>query len=281
MPVTRLKAIQHAYAEELRIAGPIRNNPKVVEAFATVRRDKFLPPGPWTLHGTVSWRTPDAEPSQVHHNVLISLDKAKGINNGSPSMWAYLFDQLDIKPGERVLQVGAGTGYYTAVLAELVGKQGRVIGIEYDRRLANIALENLKKLSQVRILHGDAAQIDPGHDVDVIVAFTGGTFAPVVWLDRLSAGGRLLIPLVGDNQWGFMLKAVRRGPQFKATALTRVGFYLAKGFRKKSEAVALKKCIDRLKGKLPNLKGLHRGPAPKASKALFYACRTFWLSRTV
>jgi protein-L-isoaspartate(D-aspartate) O-methyltransferase len=74
-------------------------------------RERFLPPGPWTLHGTVSWRTPGASPAWVYHNVLLSLDKRKGINNSSTSFWAYLLDQLDLKVGERVLQVGAGTGY--------------------------------------------------------------------------------------------------------------------------------------------------------------------------
>jgi len=57
MPRQTLKALRRAYAEELRIAGPVRGNPRVIDAFAKVPREKFLPPGPWTLHGTVSWRT--------------------------------------------------------------------------------------------------------------------------------------------------------------------------------------------------------------------------------
>ncbi len=140
MPRKTLKALRRAYAEELRVAGPVRDNPKVIEAFAKVPREKFLPPGPWTLHSpAVSWRTPDANPAWVTHNVLISLDKRKNLNNGSPSMWAYLFDHLSLKPGERVLQVGAGSGYYTAILAELVGRSGHIRAIEYDKRLAWIS----------------------------------------------------------------------------------------------------------------------------------------------
>jgi hypothetical protein len=89
------------------------------------------------------------------------------------------------------------------------------------------------------------------------------------------------MPLVGQNQWGFMLKAVRRGEHFTATALSNVGFYLAKGFRKASEAGALKKAVDRLKGECPKLKTLHLGPVPpKRKKEVFYASRTFWLSHT-
>jgi protein-L-isoaspartate(D-aspartate) O-methyltransferase len=280
MPRQNLKALRQAYAEELRVAGPVRRNPQVIEAFATVPREKFLPPGPWTLHGTVSWRTPDASPAWVYHNVLLSLDERKGINNGSPSFWAYLFDQLSLKAGERVLQVGAGTGYYTAILAELVGESGHVRAIEYDKRLAAIARKNLKPLRQVELIHGDASVCDPGHDLDLIVAFTGGTHPPSLWLERLAPGGRLLMPLVGADKHGFMLRAVRRGRRrFEAKALSQVWIYLAKGFRAKGEERELKNAIERLKGKLPKLRALHLGPVSKVRRReAFYATPTFWLS---
>ncbi len=281
MPGKNLKSLRRAYAEELRVAAPVRKNLKVIEAFATVPRERFLPPGPWTLHGTVSWRTPDASPAWVYHNVLLSLDERKGINNGSPSFWAYLFDQLNLKLGDRVLQVGAGTGYYTAILAQLVGKSGHIRAIEYDERLAAIARENLKPLPQVELIHGDASVCDPGHGLDLIVAFTGGTHPPSLWLERLAPGGRLLMPLVGADTHGFMLKVVRRGHrQFEAKAVSQVWVYLAKGFRSKGEARELTRAIGRLKGKLPKLRALHVGPVSKARrKAAFYATCTFWLSR--
>jgi protein-L-isoaspartate(D-aspartate) O-methyltransferase len=280
MPGQNLEALRKTYAEELRIAGPVRRNPQVIEAFATVPRERFLPPGPWKLHGTVSWRTRDASPAWVYHNVLLSLDERKGINNGSPSFWAYLLDQLDLKAGERVLQVGAGTGYYTAILARLVGESGHVRAIEYDRRLAAIARKNLKPLSQVELIHGDASVCDPGHDLDLIVAFTGGTHPPPLWLERLAPGGRLLMPLVG-SRGGFMLRAVRRGRRFEAKAVSQVWIYLAKGFWTKGEARALTKLVAELKGKLPKLCALHRGPVPKARrKEAFYATSTFWLQRS-
>jgi protein-L-isoaspartate(D-aspartate) O-methyltransferase len=280
MPRPNLEVLRRAYAEELRVAGPVRRNPRVIEAFATVPRERFLPPGPWKLHGIVSWRTPDASPAWVYHNVLLSLDERRGINNGSPSFWAYLFDQLDLKAGERVLQVGAGTGYYTAILAELVGESGHVRAIEYDKRLAAIARKNLKPLPQVEPVHGDASVCDPGHDLDLIVAFAGGTHPPSLWLERLASGGRLLMPLVGANG-GFMLRAVRRGRRrFEAKALSRVWIYLAKGFRTEREARELTKAIGRLKGKLPKLRALHLGPVSKTRrKQAFYATPTFWLSR--
>src|SRR6201996_3284608 len=59
----------------------------------------------------------DADPRHVYHDVLIALDEARGINNGQPSLW----DELGIRTGEQVLHLGCGTGYYTAIAAELVG----------------------------------------------------------------------------------------------------------------------------------------------------------------
>lgn len=275
-----MKDFRRAYAEELRIAGPVRKNRRILDAFAKVPRDKFLPPGPWRLHGAVSWRTPDADPRWVHHNVLVNLDKKQGINNGSPSLWAYLFDQLDIKPGERLFQIGAGSGYYTAILAHLVGKRGHVRAVEYDKRLARLARKNLAPLPQVELLEGDGSKCDPGEKLNLIVAYTGGTHVPLHWLERLAPGGRLLMPLVGNNTRGFMLRVIRRGKDtFAATALTHAYFYLAKGFRVDEEARKLQKIVKAMNNKLPKLRALHLGPVPKSQqKKAFYATRTFWLS---
>jgi len=71
------------------------------------------------------WTTGDDRPSHVYHDVLIALDEARGITNGQPSLWAYLFDHLDLVPKEQILHLGCGTGYYTAIIAELVASAGR------------------------------------------------------------------------------------------------------------------------------------------------------------
>jgi protein-L-isoaspartate(D-aspartate) O-methyltransferase len=75
--------------------------------------------------------------------------KHPGINNGQPSLWAYLLDRLDLMPGEQVLHLGCGTGYYTAIIAELVGLAGRVTAVEIDTTLAEKAEEALVNWPQV------------------------------------------------------------------------------------------------------------------------------------
>jgi len=138
------------YAEDLRLRTPVRRNPAVVEAFAAVPRERFLGPGPWRILSDnrldQPFETPDDAPHWLYHDVLVAIDPARRLNNGLPSFWAHNFDYLDLRRGERVLQVGAGTGYYSALLAEMVGPHGRVTAVEYDAALAVQARENLGNL---------------------------------------------------------------------------------------------------------------------------------------
>ena len=114
------------YAEELRAIAGLAGGSAAIRAFAKIQREKLLVPGPWTVRSLLgSYRMPNKNPRWLYHDILVSLNAAKGINNGSPAFWAFLFSHLDVKPGDRILQVGAGSGYYTAILAELVGRTSR------------------------------------------------------------------------------------------------------------------------------------------------------------
>ncbi len=109
----------------------------LIAAFAHVPRERFAGPGPWTLMAEGgSLVTEDADPRRLYQNVLIALDESKGINNGQPSLWAEFLDQLDLRAGASALHLGCGTGYYTAILAEIVGPGGRVTAVEIDEGMA-------------------------------------------------------------------------------------------------------------------------------------------------
>ena len=133
----------------------------MVDAFATVPREQFVGPGPWRIKSPMDlaeyWTTEDDNPSHVYHDVLIALDESRGINNGQPSLWAYLFDRLELVPGERVLHLGCGTGYYSAIIAELIGSTGRVTAVEIDQTPAQKAQAALADWPQVRVIHADGA----------------------------------------------------------------------------------------------------------------------------
>src|SRR5262249_3871459 len=134
------------FAEELRYTARVRS-PDVVAAFATVPREHFLWPGPWRVLSPMNmaeyWSTDDARPHHLYHDVLIAIDPLRRLNNGQSGRWAHLYDQLELEPGAHVVHVGAGTGYYSAILAEIVDRNGKVTAVEVDPGLAVWAKQNL------------------------------------------------------------------------------------------------------------------------------------------
>lgn len=272
------------YAEDLRLRTPIRRNLSVADAFAAVPREKFLGPGPWRILADARldqpFMTPDDAPHWLYHDMLVTIDVERNLNNGLPSFWAHNFDHLDLQRGERVLQVGAGTGYYTALLAEMVGPRGRVTAVEHDAALAARARRNLEPWRQVEVVAGDGCTHDPG-EVDAVVAFAGATHPAPLWLDRLAEGGRLVVPLTAENWWGFMLRAQRRGDEFDASAIGWVGIFPCAGARDAEAAERLARALlmtqTRAATKLP-FRALRRGK-PGPDDAAWYRAPGFWLER--
>jgi protein-L-isoaspartate(D-aspartate) O-methyltransferase len=230
---------RRSFAEELRFIAHLGDQ-RVVDAFAAVPRERFVGPGPWRiLHISDGyWSTPDADPRHLYHNVLVALDESTGLNTGEPSLWAYHFDRLGIRARDRVLQIGTGTGYFTAILADLVGRSGKVLGLEVEPRLAAAAQGNLADWPQasVRLVEG-IAPVDG--QWDVVVAFAGATAPPAAWLNALDDGGRALIPMTGPERWGFMLRLDRHGAGFTARSAGRCGFFHCAGARDDKEAAKL------------------------------------------
>lgn len=131
------------YAEEIQYAGDLDSR-ALVEAFARVPREKFLGPGPWQTPFLNFLSNPASEPRyttiedprHLYHNILIAIDPARGLNNGHPSSLARWINALNLQPDERVFHLGAGVGYYTAIMTEMVGPSGTVTASEVDPDLA-------------------------------------------------------------------------------------------------------------------------------------------------
>jgi protein-L-isoaspartate(D-aspartate) O-methyltransferase len=176
------------------------------------------------------WTTADADPRAVYHDVLIALDEVRGINNGQPSLWAFLLDQSDIFAGERVLHLGCGTGYYTAVMAELIGPTGKITAIEIDVGLAEKARAALMPWPQIMVSNADGANLcfEP---VDLIVASAGATYPLSSWLDALKPGGRLMFPMTATRRGGMLLVTREAEDGFSARFLCQVGFIDFSGAR--------------------------------------------------
>ena len=238
-----LASIRHRYAEEIRAASNIRSG-ALVDAFAKIPREHFLGSGPWRivvtenglwqklarrLHGNYR-TTPDANPKHLYRNVLVAIDASRNLNNGLPSGLASWLDALDLQAGERVLHVGCGVGYYTAVIAEVVGTSGRVVGIDIDSELASRARDNLAYLNCVEVLHGDGGEYTD-EPFDAIFINAGVTHPRSIWLDCLKPGGQLILPLTIGNGKGGMLKIRRRDGAYEARFLSTVSVFPCIGSR--------------------------------------------------
>jgi protein-L-isoaspartate(D-aspartate) O-methyltransferase len=213
--VKGLQEARRSFAEELRYTAHVQS-PAVVEAFATVPREHFAGPGPWRILSPMRmpdyWTTDDGDPKHLCHDVLVAIDETRRLNNGQPSLWACLYDQLGLGRGADVIHVGVGTGYYTAILAEIVGKSGRVTALEIDRDLAAKASANLARpWPQASVIATDGFAFRPDRPADAIIVNAGVSHISVTWLDSLAAeNGRLLVPLTTTSNWGAFLMITRR-----------------------------------------------------------------------
>jgi protein-L-isoaspartate(D-aspartate) O-methyltransferase len=197
-----LAVVRRAYAKQI-MAVMGTEDPRVEAAFAEVRREHFLGDGPWQiLHWSHTYRqTPSSDPVYLYTDDLVALDPARHLNNGQPSYHAMMIARAGVKPGDHAVHVGAGVGYYSAVLAHLVGPEGRVTAIEFDRALAQRASVNFRQWPRVKVIQGDGstANFDAAN---VIYVNAGATRPADRWLDGLKDGGRLIIPLTTNK--GFM-----------------------------------------------------------------------------
>jgi protein-L-isoaspartate(D-aspartate) O-methyltransferase len=191
---TELAVVRRAYAQQMMVLAGVEDA-RVEQAFASIRREDFLGAEPWQL---VQWsgRTalPHNDPVAIYQDVVIALAPSRGVNNGSPALHAKMLRDLAVEPGQRVAHIGIGGGYYTAMLAELTGRDGRVTAFEFDETLAARARDNLARWSNVTVVAADGARA-PTEMVDRIYVNFGVAAPAASWLEHLAPGGKLLFAL--------------------------------------------------------------------------------------
>jgi protein-L-isoaspartate(D-aspartate) O-methyltransferase len=143
----------------------------------------------------------------------VALDADKGINNGEPMLHAMWLGKVAPKPGETVTHIGAGTGYYTALLARLVQPGGHVTAFELDADLAARAGTNLARYGDVEVIHGDAV-VSPLPPSDIVYVNAGVVAPPAPWLKALTPGGRLIFPWRPSDTVGLAVLVTRLGNGF-------------------------------------------------------------------
>ena len=148
----RLASHRQFFAELITAtAGLGRKHSRLESAFASTPRENFLGPGPWKIFaGSGLVETPTDDPAFLYQDVVVAISPERRINNGQPVLHALCLAALDIQEGESILHIGAGAGYYTALLAQLTGPTGSVNAYELEADLAASATRNLAAFPNVQ-----------------------------------------------------------------------------------------------------------------------------------
>jgi protein-L-isoaspartate(D-aspartate) O-methyltransferase len=262
---TELAIIRRAYAKQILAAVGVRDA-RIEAAYATVRREDFLGPGPWQFFRWFNAYvpSPDADPVYLYTDDVIAIAPERGINNGQPSLHAALIAKAMPREGDHVVHVGTGVGYYTAILAHLVGPSGHVTGIEFEADLAARARTNFSGVSNVEIIQGDGALV-PFPTANVIYVNAGANYPAPAWLDGLADGGRLVLPLtteMGPNEVqararrGAVFCIERHGADYLAQWISPVAIFPCAGNRDPASEAALAAAFD--KGDWQKVRRLYR-----------------------
>ncbi|GAA1414337.1 methyltransferase, FxLD system [Catellatospora coxensis] len=180
------RELRDSLVERLRQRGALRS-PEIEAAFQDVPRHLFVPGFPLEqAYGDNSVYTKTAQ------------DGAQISAASEPGIVAMMLHQLDIRPGHRILEIGAGTGYNAALMGTLAGDSGHVTTIDVDTDLVDAAREHLAaaEAGNVEVVLGDGALgHEAGAPYDRIIATVGAWEIPSAWLDQLAANGRMVVPL--------------------------------------------------------------------------------------
>jgi len=212
--VTSPAAARARLVTELRHRGGFLSQ-AVQDAFARVPRHVFVP----EVGAAAAYR----DEALV---IKCGPDGLPVSSSSQPAMMAIMLDQLGLQRGDRVLEIGTGTGYNAAVMSEVVGPGGHVVSLDIDADLVARARSSLLAAGYdtVTVLCADGGYGDPaGAPFDRIIVTAGAWDIPPAWLDQLGRGGRLVLPLsIRGVQLSVALERI--GHDWLSTSACRCGF---------------------------------------------------------
>jgi protein-L-isoaspartate(D-aspartate) O-methyltransferase len=247
-------------------AGAAKNE-RLKDAFASTPRERFVGAGPWKVFAGGNYvETPTDDPAFLYQDVVVALAPERRINNGQPVLHAINLAALKVTLGEAVVHIGAGTGYYTAVLARLTGATGTVVAYEVEHDLAQSAIQNLSDFSNVTVQQRSGSEA-PLPVCDAIYVNAAATAPLNVWLDALQLNGRLLFPLTPADGpggmpglGGMLLVKLNDTDRFDARFVCPTMFVSSVGAR--DEETAQKLSVAFKRGDFRNVRPLRRNSQP-------------------
>jgi protein-L-isoaspartate(D-aspartate) O-methyltransferase len=213
-------ALRNALVDELKAAHGL-NDSAIEAAFRAVPRHLFLPATPV---------------DEAYKNIAVvtkQVDQKPVSSASQPSAMTMMLEQLQLEPGNNVLEIGAGAGYNAALMATIVGDQGQVITIDIDADLVEQARENLSKtgFERVRVLCADGGAGYPAAGpYDRIILTVGAPDIAPAWWEQLKPGGRLVIPLsLLENGVAKSIAFERSGNCLVSKSVKDCGFIMLRG----------------------------------------------------
>lgn len=269
----RLSDFRAVLADVVNARGGSRDQ-RIRAAFAKVPRHEFLDPGPWLL-AEEGPPTESDDPAIVYQDVGLGIANGVALPTGLPSLHARCLDACQPAAGEHVIHIGAGRGYFTAIIAELVTPTGAVHGFEIEPSLASMAQRSLARWPNVRVeSRSGAGDHEP---VDLIYVSAGVQQVPLAWLRALREGGRLLLPLVPGDAYGGALLVTRAGPTFPARFVAPCRFVPCIGATDGDAVAALSAAFDGDEGR--SVRSLRLTERDPPDDSCWFAGDGWWLSR--
>jgi protein-L-isoaspartate(D-aspartate) O-methyltransferase len=214
------RGLREQLVDALRSTGALSDD-RVAAAFRSVPRHIFLPA---------------TEPAQAYRDAAIvtkQVPDGRPISSSSqPAIMAIMLEQLAVEPGQRVLEIGAGTGYNAALLAHLAGEGGSVVTVDLDEDLVADAKAQLAAcgVEAVAVVQSDGALgWPPAAPYDRIILTVGAWDLAPAWVDQLAPTGRLVLPL---SLRGFVQRSIafeRANGHLSAASIRACGFMRMRG----------------------------------------------------
>lgn len=249
---------------------------ELINAFSMTPRENYLGNGPWDILTSMGYiKTPNDDPRYIYSDNVIGIDPKRTINSGQPTLHASCLHALSIKKNDTVIHVGSGTGYYSAIISNIVGEHGKVISYEIDEKLSFLAKNNLSDFPWVTVISGSGANTNLPR-ANAIYVNAGATHPNPSWLKSVFPSGKILFPLHPINHRGGMLllSATENPSVWKAKFISPAVFIGCIGVQDTEQSDFL--AASFAKGSLDSVRSLHLQSQP--DETVWHTGNDWWLS---